>query len=377
MRILFVISGLAAGGAERQVVLLSRQLQRQGHEALIYALNHETTRQPELQGSRVEVVFDQKRVRVDPCVLRRLRAKISQWKPDLVHGFLYDGNMYSRIASFGTGLPVLGSERSDNYVLSSTQRLGYRLTSWMCTAVVANSRAGAVFACRTQHISADRCHVVWNGIDLAEVDARLKAASSVCDEIWPGSGLRKLCMVGAIKEAKDYPLALRTMRALIDKSSDWRMVCVGDELSDARVEEKSKAIEECIRLGLEPFVKFVGRRSDIFEIMQSADALLVTSNREGFPNVVLEAMACRTPVVSTEYSDIRRILPLSWQVVGERDPEQLSNGVLRCFAEREQVIRAQRDWVEANATMTASMNAMLEVYRRYRPSSAAVRANVA
>lgn len=376
MRVLFVISGLATGGAERQVVLLSRELRRNGHAALIYALNRETSRQPELQDSGVEVVFDQKKFRFDPAVLFRLRTKISSWRPDIVHGFLYDGNLYSRLAALGSGIPVFGSERSDNYVLSLPQRAGYRLTSWMCDAVVANSHAGAAFACRTQHLATDRCHVVWNGIDLTEVSERSQSVSSVSGEIWPGSALRRLCMVGAIKEAKDYPLALRTMRALVDKSPEWRMVCVGDELSDARVEEKSKVLELCAQLGLDAYVKFVGRRSDVLEIMRSADVLLMTSSREGFPNAVLEAMACGTPVVSTDYSDIRRILPMPWQVIRDRDPERLAEGVQRCLAERKQVARAQSDWVESHATIEASMQAMLEVYRRYQLRPGTVRESV-
>lgn len=377
MRLLFVISGLATGGAERQVVLLSRELTRNGHAVCIYALNRETSRHAELLGSGVEVVFDQKRLRIDPAVLKRLRAKIAHWRPDIVHGFLYDGNLYSRIASLGLDLPVIGSERSDNYALSLAQRIGYRMTSWMCDGVVANTAAGSAFAARTQHIADSHCHVVWNGIDLMEVDARMLTASAVCDEIWPGRELRKVCMVGAIKNAKDYPLALRTMRSLIDISADWRLVCVGDELTDARSDEKSIVIQECSRLGLDEFVRFVGRRQDVIEIMHSADVLLVTSNREGFPNVVLEAMACGTPVVSTDYSDIRRILPHQWQVVSERDPDKLAAGVLRCFAEREQVARDQRQWVEANATMARSLQTMLDVYGMYLSNGVVVRTNAA
>jgi hypothetical protein len=60
------------------------------------------------------------------------------------------------------------------------------------------------------------------------------------------------------------------------------------------------------RLGLEPLVKFAGHRRDVPEDIASSDALMVTSFREGFPNVVLEAMACRTAVISTDY-DARRL----------------------------------------------------------------------
>ena len=63
----------------------------------------------ELQGTGVDVTVDQKRLRLDVCVLRRLRRHLLSWRPDIVHGFLYDGDIYSRIAALGTGLPVLNS----------------------------------------------------------------------------------------------------------------------------------------------------------------------------------------------------------------------------------------------------------------------------
>ena len=87
MRVLFVISGLGMGGAERQVVLLSRELCRRGHAVGIYTLNRETARADEIEGSAVELIHDQKRIRLDPAVLWRLRRHIQRWRPDVVHGF--------------------------------------------------------------------------------------------------------------------------------------------------------------------------------------------------------------------------------------------------------------------------------------------------
>jgi glycosyltransferase involved in cell wall biosynthesis len=362
MRILFVNSGLGVGGAERQVVLLSRELVRHGHAASIFTLNCDLARADELRGSGVNVIADQKRWRLDPYVLYRLRAHIRAWQPDVVHGFLYDGNLYSRLATAGMGVLVLGSERSDNYVLSSSQRLGYWLTRRLSQGVVANSHSGAAFAQRLHGLSAAQVHVVWNGIDLGEVDARLARSTDAAGAIWPGDGLLRACMVGAIKPAKDYPLALRVMRQLVDRDARWRFVCVGDELHGAQSNERAAVVAESERLGLAPYVRFVGRRGDVLEIMHSSDALLITSTHEGFPNVVLEAMACGTPVASTQYSDVSRILPRPWQVVPSRDASALADALTRCVSERTDVVPAQRRWVESHATMAASAASLLRVY---------------
>jgi glycosyltransferase involved in cell wall biosynthesis len=145
----------------------------------------------------------------------------------------------------------------------------------------------------------------------------------------------------------------------------WRLICVGDELSQGVRGYKAQVMAERERLRLEPFVKFVGHRRDVHEIVASSDLLLVTSLHEGFPNAVLEAMACGTAVVSTEYSDVRRILPAGESVVGSRSESDVAAAVLRCHGRRFEIARAQRRWVEQHATTPAAAAALLGVYAKY------------
>lgn len=361
MRVLFVISGLGLGGAERQVVLLSKELARRGHEVSVYVLKSRTTRVDELAGSGVQVVLDRKRQRFDLGVLWRLRRHIRGWCPDIVHGFLYDGNLYSRLAGWGAPAPVLNAERNDNYAVSLAQRAKYRLTSALCDGIVANSHAGAQFA-RRLHGPRNPVATVWNGIDLDETDARLARAPQAAHEIFPGAGLKRLCLVGTMKPQKDHPLALRVLRRLVDEDPAWRLICVGDEVGIPGYKESLLAERD--RLGLDPFVQFVGYRRDVPELVASSDLMLVTSVHEGFPNVVLEAMACGTAVVTTDYSDVRRILP-GEQIVASRTDLEIAEAVMRCYGRRAELAKAQRRWVEQHATASASAAALVAVYAKY------------
>jgi len=363
MRVLLVVTGLNLGGAERQVVLLSKELVRLRHEVSIYSLQNFTVRLDELAGTGVQVIVDRKRKRFDLGVLRRLRRHIQSWCPDIVHGFLPDGNIYSRLAGWGAAAPVLNAERNDNYAVPLALRAKYHLTSMLCDGVVANSHAGAEFARRLHRIGKDRIHVVWNGIDLEEIDLRLANPPRPAHDIFPAPGLKRLCMVATMKPQKDHPLALRVLRRLVDDDPGWRLICVGDEVGIPGY--KARLLAEVDRLQLEPFVKFVGYRRDVPEIVASSDLLLMTSLHEGFPNAVLEAMACGTAVVSTCYSDIRLILPFPEQVANSRDERELADAVTCCYGRRAEVARAQRRWVEQHATASASAAALLAVYASY------------
>jgi len=368
MKVLFVVSGLGGHGAEDQVILLSKELARLGHQTGIYCLSRRTERLHELDGSGVEVLVDDKRGPVDPAVLWRLRRHVRRWRPDLVHAFGFDADVYSRIAGLGAGVAVLNSERTDDQRVSRVQHLGYRLTSFFCDGVVANTRAGAEFARRLHRLSEERIEVLWNIVELPAIDARIARSPQAAHEIFPGAGLKRLCMVVSLRPVNDYGLALRVLRRLADEDPSWRLICVGEEPDDARG-YRAQVLAERERLGLQPFVQFVGHRSDVVELIASSDVLLMTSKHGGFPLVALEAMASNTAVVSTDWGEVRRLLPLAGQVVASRDEAELAAAVLHCHERRNEIKAAQRRWAEQHGTAAAGAANLLAVYTKYLPAA--------
>jgi len=379
MRVLFVISDLGFHGAQKQVVELARQLVRNGHEAAIYTLNDEAPRAAELVGSGVEVIVDQKRRKLDLAVIGRLRRRIVAWRADIVHGFLFDGDIYARIAAMGTGAAVLNSERSDNYTISRTQKVAHWLTKRLVDGVVANSRSGAAFAQKLYGYHPDRMHVVWNGMRIEELERKAQGGgANYRREFFGRDDVRMACMIGHIKPAKDYPLALEAAAELVRSSPDWRVLFVGDSLGGTGTyqagrdsdtsEYKRMVMERYQSLGLTPDkVCFAGSRSDAPAILAQSDVQLMTSRWEGFPNVVLEGMVLGIPVVSTDYSDIRHILPRPQQVVASRKPAELARAIVDAFLDRDAIVAEQKRWVRAHASIENAARELERVYSRYLP----------
>ncbi len=365
MRIVFVISHLIYGGAETQLIGLSCELVQMGHAVAIYTLNRENPRASELDGSGVQVVPDQKRMKLDPAVLLRLRKFFKKFEADVVHGFLFDGNVYARISGAGLGIPVFNSERNDDYQLNFLQRLIHRPTRNLARAVIANSQSGARFTRGLFGFASDRVHCVWNGINLDRFNQLVEGCvRDYRTELFGDAKVKVACLVGSIKPQKDYLLAMQVAEALLRHGPQWRVLFVGDQMKKTG-EYKSKVMAAYQGLGFKDRIVFTGLRKDVAEIMSQCDAVFSTSLHEGFPNVVLEAMSVGTPVVSTVYSDIEQILPFSWQVVADRDAGKLAQAIVRADRERVALILRQREWVEANATMAVSAKKLSETYELY------------
>ena len=369
MRVLFVVNKLIFGGAETQLIALSAELSRRGHEVTIYTLHRDNPRLGELESTGVRVIEDQKSQKLDLALLARLRRFIRDDRPDVVQGILVDGNLHARLAAAGTGVPALNSERNDNYQWPWQHRVGVWLTRRLAAGLVANSHAGARFAQPRFKLRDANVHVVWNGIDPVSIERRAAISVDPRLEFFDRPDVKIACLVGMIRPAKDHHLALAVAEQLHAVDASWRVLFVGD--SNPQTDRYKSAVMTAAQ-GLidRRIVAFAGLRKDVPAIVRHANVLFSTSIHEGFPNVVLEAMAVGTPVISTAFSDIRRILPCEWQVVGTRDAVALSAAIVRADRERDDLAQRQLSWVQQHGTISTAADRLEATFRLYlRPAS--------
>jgi glycosyltransferase involved in cell wall biosynthesis len=376
LRILFVNSGLRFGGAETQLIATMRELKRQGHHPSLYLLTEDAPRLSELTDAGIPVQIDQKRLRLDFAVLWRLQQHIRRLKPALVHGYLFDANIYSRISTIGLAIPVLNSERNHGYQLRLAQSVIHWPTRALADGVVANSHAGRVFAQNMFGLPAQRTHTVWNGVDTGALDARVAASKDDYRQSFFGDSAVKLAvLVGTITSQKDHLLAIAVAEHLFAIDPRWRVAFIGASYDESQLGYKTQTTKASNVLGHQVHdrwrqspqrerMAFIGQRRDAVEIIAAADVLFSTSRHEGFPNVVLEAMTVGTPVVSTSYSDIDQILPARL-VVRDRNPLALAQAIAAAALEGPALGHELRSWVDANATIEISVRALLRVYSAY------------
>jgi glycosyltransferase involved in cell wall biosynthesis len=216
--------------------------------------------------------------------------------------------------------------------------------------------------------------VVWNGLRIEELERRAQCLEDYKREFFGAGDHKVACMIGHIKPAKDYHLALDVAAALVRRAPEWRVLFLGEALSGTTYragqdsdtnDYKRSVLAHFERLDIADRVRFAGVRTDACAILAQCDVQLMTSCREGFPNVVLEGMVLGVPVVSTEYSDIRHILPRESQIVASRDPAALAQAILDADANRDAIVAEQKRWVRTHATIETATRELERVYSGY------------
>jgi glycosyltransferase involved in cell wall biosynthesis len=99
--------------------------------------------------------------------------------------------------------------------------------------------------------------------------------------------------ISALAPHKDYPTFIRTAKRLHQSNSDLRFFIIGDGPEQERIESLVK------QEGLTDIVFMTGFRNDVVDLMPELDVMLVTSETEGLGTTILDAFACRVPVVAT------------------------------------------------------------------------------
>jgi glycosyltransferase involved in cell wall biosynthesis len=227
-----------------------------------------------------------------------LAARLRRQRPHLVQTFLFHANVVGRLAARWAGVPRVVSgirvaERRARWHLWLD-----RLTHRWADRHVCVSQSVAQFA--AQHgLPADRLVVIPNGIEVGQYPSS-KPADLAPLGIPPGS--RVVIFVGRLDRQKGLEWLLATTPSWIDRVPGCHLLLVGHgpELRPLQWLRD--------RLGLTSRVHFALWRPDVAELMAASNLLVLPSRWEGMPNVVLQAMASRLPVVATDVEGVRELL---------------------------------------------------------------------
>ncbi|WFM69995.1 glycosyltransferase [Halomonas sp. CKK8] len=292
-----LLPDLRGGGVERIRIVLAHEFSRVGHDVEFVLMKARGELLHEAKASFPVIDLATHRARGMPLALARyLRHR----RPDTLLAAMWPLSVIAPVATRLSGhrCEVVVSEhntlsvqyrdwgRLHRGLMRASMALGYRLADHrlgVSTGVVED-------IARMSGLGSDAFDMVHNPVPPRSAPA--PEAIEAAEALWDGPSGARVVTVGSMKAQKNHSLLLRAF-ARLDRP-DARLMFVGD--GKGRDELASLARE----LGVADRVILAGFHPDPKPFYQTADLFALSSNYEGFGNVIVEAMACGTPVVSTD-----------------------------------------------------------------------------
>ncbi len=299
-----VIATLNIGGAEKQLALLLRGLDRSRFRPILACTTQAGPLLDQVAASGVEVrVFD-KRDHFDPGLIGRLFRFMRERRPDIVHTWMFTANTWGRIAALLARVPALvASERCVDLWKNPLHRGLDRLLAVPTRRIVANSEAVARFLREREGIPASRVRVIPNGLDPRDAERLRPRPPEEVAALRRALGIPAGALVVGDVSRLDPKNGLLCWSAVVERLAARHPSLVAVHAGGALLEVERRYArrldEEIARRGLAGRVRLLGVRRDLEAILPALDVFLHTSTMEGFPNCVMEAMAAGLPVVAT------------------------------------------------------------------------------
>jgi len=273
-----VIGQLSTGGAEGQLRLLCEHGDRAAVAPTVYCLSGETHPYgPILERAGVPV-----RVLTGGGLTRvaRLRWRLHADRIDVVHAWLFIANAFAWAAG---GAPLVTSARNckrSGRLLDALNQRAFRASR----KIIVNSGQVQAYIEREYRAPRDRIAVVHNAVDIERFRPRGEQPAA--------AGPRVLAM-GRLVAQKNPLLFVSAAAALREHYPGARFAWIGDGPLRTPVAAAVSAA------GLDDCCDLLGERGDVAELLRSADLFWMTSDWEGLPNAIIEALASGLPVVAT------------------------------------------------------------------------------
>lgn len=316
------------GGTERMVDSLIRGLSDSSYQISLVTMTGDGSLTQKVKPFCEEVLNLNMRSIWDLKSIFNLIRFIKKGQFHILHTFLYHANILGRLLGRALGVPVIiSSQRSTDAWRRSYHVKIDRWTSGFCNLIISNSYAGKTRLETVEKISPEKVAVVHNGIDLSEVpekrDVKLEKEKRGFENCFV------IGMVANFRGMKGHAYFIEAAALLLKERTDLHFLLVGEG------KEKTKYELEVQDKGLANHFRFLGRVENIYEALNLLDIFVLTSEWEGFPVSILEAMAFDVPVIATEVGGVPEMIQngKTGLLIPPRDALSLKEAILKLLGD--------------------------------------------
>lgn len=285
MKILFFIENLGSGGKERRLVELVKNLSNlEGYEMEIVLTKNKLHYKEVLNtGAKIHYIV-RKGLKKDPRLFFKFYKIAKQFDPDVIHVW---GNLvafYAIPTKVLLKVPMINNQITDAPDFVSESFLGPKTNFKFSDKIIGNSYAGL----KSYNAPKGKSEVIYNGFDF-------KRIQNIADKDYIRDKFnitteKLVTMVASYSDKKDHKTYLKVAKSILDLRTDVTFLAVGGGDND-RYRDQIK--------GYENNIKFIGKQSNVENIMNASDFGVLCTYTEGISNALLEFMSLSKPVLIT------------------------------------------------------------------------------
>lgn len=300
IKLLFVIDHLGGGGAEAQLVELLNNLNREEFHLSLFLTEGGGIRLRSLKDDIEVFGFNRERKRGTYKAFSKLRKTIKEVKPDLIISWLEYSTFITSLSSIGVKIKHIAGIWGDlGYIYSKEVSFGIIkkfLLKWAykrADTLIFNSYNVAE---KNKWIGSKNYSVVYNIFD-TEKTKQLPSKNELRKNLKFNEDLFYIVFIGSLVERKGINLLINAFKMI--KDDNLRLLVIGKGQLEENLKETAQDDKR---------IEFLGYKDNPISYIKASDLFILPSLSEGIPNVIIEALACETPIISSNVDGIPEII---------------------------------------------------------------------
>lgn len=343
-----MIWALEVGGAERFFIKLLKNLPQSQFDIKVVCLSRKGVWANEVESCGIPIVSMDKKTGIDFFILFRLITLIRHEKPDIVNLYLWTAYLWGGLASRIVGVKhvIVTEQNLDVWKRWYHKLIDKFLMRWMDRVICVSDQV-ADFYQKQIGVPGEKIHMIPNAIDLSLFSPHVKPTGFRNDLRLKEDCFLFVC-AARLHPQKAHHVLIEAVGILKRREfENFHLIIVGEGELRAHYEADVK------KRKLENSISFLGLRQDIPEILIQSDCFVLSSDYEGLPLAILEAMAAGKPVVATEVGGNAQVVKTGQNgiLVPSRHPELLADAMQKLLINRnlaQEMGRNGKTFIEEN-----------------------------
>lgn len=294
------------GGAERQMLLLAKNLDQQKYQPIIVCRYSEALQKwyEEIDKAGIKVIITHTHSKNSLSNFFQLLKIIKSEKPALIHAQIWNpvASKFAFLAARFKKIPLLITEH-DPFPVGGHQKIYKNLTLGIPKKIITVSKANQQLMNELYPKHSQKTATIYNGIEKPIGPITATRRLQIKKQIFhAGEATTIIFSAGTLHERKGYKHLIAAFKKIVGQFDNLKLVIAGEG-------PERPALEKLIKnLDLEKRVVLLGQRNDIPELMQAGDIFILPSLKEAFGLVILEAMQNGLPVIASRVGGIPEII---------------------------------------------------------------------